>query len=212
VGGIHRVDGCGSKRVQVGNSGFDGSSLFCSARARRWCIQPVIDWSLARFPLANAAWPRDLSSREWRGAGLAAPLIAYILLHQGWRWSFWISAVIGLVAGLVWSWLARDKPEQHSWDTSEKAETIRSGLPDFAETLRPFTWDAILSTKDVSTVTFSYFCCGYLAYIFFAWFFIYLSAVRGLDLKSSAYYSMLPFLAMAAYSPLGGWISDFTAG
>src|SRR5271157_936718 len=138
------------------------------------------------------------------GAGLAPPLITYILLHQGWRWSFWISAGMGLVAGLIWFWLARDKPEQHSWVTSEEAETIRSGLPAFAETQRPLAWGAILSSKDVAAVTFSYFCYGYVAYIFFAWFFIYVSAVRGLDLKSSAYYSMLPFLAMAVCSPLGG--------
>jgi ACS family glucarate transporter-like MFS transporter len=46
------------------------------------------------------------------------------------------------------------------------------------------------------------------AYIFFSWFFIYLNSVRGLNLKSSAYYGMLPFLAMAICSPLGGWISD----
>lgn len=38
------------------------------------------------------------------------------------------------------------------------------------------------------------------------------SAVRGLDMKSSAAYSMLPFLAMAICSPLGGWISDRIAG
>jgi MFS family permease len=33
-------------------------------------------------------------------------------------------------------------------------------------------------------------------------------AVRGLDLKSSSYYTMLPFFAMSIGSPLGGWISD----
>jgi ACS family glucarate transporter-like MFS transporter len=46
------------------------------------------------------------------------------------------------------------------------------------------------------------------AYIFFTWFFIYLSRVRGLDLKSSALYSMLPFIGMATCSPLGGWVAD----
>jgi ACS family glucarate transporter-like MFS transporter len=57
-------------------------------------------------------------------------------------------------------------------------------------------------------VTFSYFCFGYVAYIFFRWFFIYLSKVCGMNLRQSAYYTMLPFFAMAIASPLGGWISD----
>ncbi len=44
--------------------------------------------------------------------------------------------------------------------------------------------------------------------IFFAWFYRYLSEVRGLNLKASAFYGTLPFLAMAIACPLGGWISD----
>ncbi len=57
-------------------------------------------------------------------------------------------------------------------------------------------------------VTLSYSCFGYVAYIFFTWFFIYLNTVRKLDLKSSSFYGMLPFIAMAVFSPFGGWISD----
>src|SRR5262249_48347139 len=60
----------------------------------------------------------------------------------------------------------------------------------------------------VVAVSLSYATLGYAAYIFFTWFFIYLNKVRGLDLKASALYAMLPFLAMAVCSPLGGWIGD----
>jgi ACS family glucarate transporter-like MFS transporter len=57
-------------------------------------------------------------------------------------------------------------------------------------------------------VTLSYFCFGYVAWIFFSWFHRYLFKVRGLDLKSSAFYSTLPPLAMVACSLLGGVIND----
>jgi ACS family glucarate transporter-like MFS transporter len=69
-------------------------------------------------------------------------------------------------------------------------------------------WRTIFGSRDVLALTLSYSCFGYAAYIFFTWFFIYLNTVRGLDLKSSSYYGMLPFLAIAAGSPVGGWISD----
>jgi ACS family glucarate transporter-like MFS transporter len=69
-------------------------------------------------------------------------------------------------------------------------------------------WGVIFGSRDVVAMTLSYFTYGYAAWIFFSWFFIYLSTVRGLNLKSSSYYSMLPFIAMATASPLGGWISD----
>jgi ACS family glucarate transporter-like MFS transporter len=140
------------------------------------------------------------------GAGLAPPLITYIVLNMGWRWSFWFSALLGAVGGLVWYILVRDRPGQHPWVDEEEIAHIEAGLPNHRSSTLP--WRAILASRDMRLVTLSYFCYGYVAYIFFTWFFIYLSTVRGLNLKSSSYYAMLPFLAMATCSPLGGWISD----
>ncbi|PYV84376.1 MAG: MFS transporter [Acidobacteria bacterium] len=142
------------------------------------------------------------------GAGVTPPLITYILLHYGWRWSFWASAIIGLAAGVVWFLIARDRPEDHPWVKPEEATHIRAGLPTAVAERKPLAWGKIFASRDVLAVTFSYFCYGYVAYIFFSWFFIYLSQVRGLNLKTSSYYSMLPFIAMAICSTLGGWISD----
>lgn len=144
------------------------------------------------------------------GAGLAPPLVTYILLHYGWRWSFWISAVLGLAAGAVWLLVARDGPELHPSVTAAEAAEIRAGLPAAPEASKGggLPWLVLLRNRDLLATTLSYFTYGYSAYIFFTWFFLYLTNVRGLDLKSSSYYGMLPFLAMATCSPLGGWISD----
>jgi ACS family glucarate transporter-like MFS transporter len=144
------------------------------------------------------------------GAGIAPPLVGYILLHHGWRLSFWVSAAIGLIAGAVWLALARNTPEEHPWMDASEIAHIRSGLPEAKPAIEgaPLPWRTIFGSKALLAVTLSYFCYGYVAYIFFSWFFIYLSTVRGLDLKSSSYYGALPFLAMATCSPLGGWISD----
>jgi MFS transporter, ACS family, glucarate transporter len=145
------------------------------------------------------------------GAGIAPPLITYVLLNYGWRWSFWISATLGLIAGAVWFIVARDTPDQHPWANNEERAYIKNGLPapkPGANAGAKLSWFSILSDRNILLVTFSYFAYGYAAYIFFSWFFIYLSSVRGLNLKQSSYYTMLPFLAMAVGSPLGGWISD----
>ena len=140
------------------------------------------------------------------GAGITPPLVTYIVLHYGWRASFWISAVIGLAAGVVWYWIARDRPEDHPWVTPQETALIEQGLPEPPAELeigKPLPWRTIFGSKDVLAIAFSYFTYGYAAWIFFAWFFIYLSEVRGLDLKSSSYYSMLPFIAMAVGSTRG---------
>jgi ACS family glucarate transporter-like MFS transporter len=149
------------------------------------------------------------------GAGITPPLIAYIMMHYGWRVSFLASAVLGLAAGAVWFLLARDRPEDHPLVDPEELRHIEAGLPaPSAPTgkARALPWKSILGSKDVLALSWSYFTYGYVAYIFFTWFFIYLNKVRGLDLKSSSYYGMLPFIAMAVCSPLGGWISDRLTG
>jgi len=145
------------------------------------------------------------------GAGLAPPLVIYFLLHYGWRTSFWASSVLGLAAGVVWYISARDLPSQYPRITREELALIASGMPhpEFgADNTPKLGWGEILRNRSLFALTFSYFSYGYEAYIFFSWFFIYLYTARGLDLKRSGYYSMLPFLAMAICSPAGGWISD----
>jgi MFS transporter, ACS family, glucarate transporter len=145
------------------------------------------------------------------GAGITPPLITYVLLHYGWRWSFWTCAMLGLVAGAVWFLIARDRPNDHPCVTHQELKHIQAGLPHEPSGIRArevVPWRRIVGSKEVLALTFSYFCFGYVAYIFFTWFFIYLNTVRRLDLKSSSYYSMLPFIAMAMCSPLGGWIGD----
>lgn len=145
------------------------------------------------------------------GAGITPPLITFILVSYGWRWSFFISALIGVAAGLVWYLLARDRPSEHPWITPEESSHIREGLPRHSNASgrsQALSWLTIFGSKDVLAISLSYFCYGYVAYIFFTWFFIYLNTVRQLNLKSSSYYGMLPFIAMATCSPLGGIISD----
>lgn len=143
------------------------------------------------------------------GAGITPPLITFILTHFGWRWSFWGSALLGIAAGAVWYLIARDSPERHPGVSKSELELIRAGVDvKHAQHVVSTPWRAILRSKEILAITLSYFCYGYVAYIFFTWFFIYLTTVRGLNLKSGASYTMLPFIAMAVCSPLGGVICD----
>ncbi len=145
------------------------------------------------------------------GAGITPPLITYILVHWGWRWSFYASAIIGLAAGAIWYLIARDSPREHPWIGKRELAHIEDGLPAAvgpASGRSAPPWRRIVSNRNVRVVTLAYFTFGYASYIFFTWFFTYLNKVRGLDLKASAIYSTIPFLAMAVCSPLGGWVAD----
>jgi MFS transporter, ACS family, glucarate transporter len=145
------------------------------------------------------------------GSGLTPPLIAWFILHHGWRSAFWFSALIGVIAGGVWWWLARDTPEEDPTVSPSELNIIRQGLPaDPGETggRVVISWRAILSRRDLPALIISYFTYGYTAWIFFGWFFLYMAQVRGFNLKASALYSMLPFLSMTIGCLAGGALSD----
>jgi ACS family glucarate transporter-like MFS transporter len=156
------------------------------------------------------------------GAGLTPPLVTAIIQHyRTWRASFWFSALACATAGLVWYLAARDTPEKHPLvGDAEKAfidgqrslshpsmmpgDSVRSGKP-------AIPWAKIFRSKAVFALTSSYFAFGYVAWIFFAWFYIYMAQARGLNLKTSAAFSMLPFVAMTIGCLGGGVVSDWIA-
>lgn len=147
------------------------------------------------------------------GAGLSPPLITHMMLHYGWRFSFWACALLGLGAGIVWYLAARDKPAEHARVSTAELCLIEAGLtiktnPLSGTSAQAVRWATVLRSKEILAITFSYFCFGYVAWIFFSWFFIYLATVRGLNLKASAFYAMLPPLAMSVGSALGGVVTD----
>jgi len=143
------------------------------------------------------------------GGAVAPPLITFVMINHSWRWAFWLCALIGFASCVLWVTLVRNSPAEQKHVSRAEVAYIEAGLP-----ARPASggqtagWLDVFLNRHVTVVTLSYFCFGYVAYIFFTWFFKYLSDVRGLNLKSSALYTALPFIAMATGSSLGGLLSD----
>lgn len=185
------------------------------------------------YPSANQFVARWIPIRErgiangWifagvgAGAGLTPPLITYIMIHYGWRSSFVLCSLIGFIASAIWFFAARDTPEEHPRVSAAELSEIESGLTlastgkipesetsSTAHSRALVPWKRVLRSKEIVAVTISYFCYGYVAWIFFSWFYRYLAKVRGLDLKTSAFYSMLPFLAMLVACLAGGMMND----
>ena len=151
------------------------------------------------------------------GSGLTPPLLTWLILRHGWRSAFWFSAIVGVIAGGVWWLISRDTPEQHPYVSSGELRLIRRGGAEAAKSqpgshILPnpegVPWGAILRRRDLRALMLAYFSFCYIAWIYFSWFFLYMSQVRGFDLKSSARYTMLPFISITVFCFLGGILSD----
>src|SRR5262249_55064438 len=123
------------------------------------------------------------------GAGTAsAPLfVTYMMVHYGWRSSFWASAILGLVVGIAWYAAARNTPEEHSlvspaelsyiqeFRTAKTNSSSDLSQGDATSASDRISWRQIACNRSVLMITASYFCFGYVAWIFFSWFYIYLA-------------------------------------
>jgi ACS family glucarate transporter-like MFS transporter len=150
------------------------------------------------------------------GSGLTPPLLTSIIVNHGWRAAFWFSAFVGFVAAAVWWLLARDRPQEHPAVTPEELSLIQRELAPRGDgevsgggADGKILWRAMFARKDLAALMISYFSFGYIAWVFFSWFFLYMAQARGFDLKSSARYTMLPFLCMTVFCLVGGVLSDF---
>lgn len=176
-------------------------------------IYPAANQFVARWvPLQERGFINGLIfAGVGAGSGLTPPVLTWLILHHGWRAAFWFSAILGVVVGAVWWQSARDLPEEHPGMTPEELKEIHDGLSFGSQkdsSTAPLSWSAILHRRDLLALAIGYFSFGYVAWIFFSWFFLYMAQVRGFDLKSSAQYSMLPFLCMTLFCLLGGAMSD----
>lgn len=181
----------------------------------------------ATFPNSNkvvALW----LSKEHRAVGNSLPfagvglggavtplLIAWIMRNWGWRVSFFICGLAGIVVAVIWRLYATNTPEEHRRVNAKEIELIRGHKPAPAAHAPATTpprpsppWGRIFRSVSVWGMLLSAVCMAYPVYIFFTWFFIYLIKVRGMTLEQAGVWGCAPFLAIAILAPIGGWFSD----
>ena len=147
------------------------------------------------------------------GAGgvLAPILFAATAQRWGWRSSFLLCGILAAVVALVWSLYSTNRPEEHPGVNSAELEILGSALRGGGHhsfRLQGTPWRKIFSSGSVWALIVSYFFHGYTPYIYFTWFFIYLTRVRGLTVTQGGLWGSTPFIAMTLMAPLGGWLSD----
>lgn len=138
------------------------------------------------------------------GSAITPPLAAWIMVNWRWQTVFYLSAGLGLLMGVLWWTLARDRPEEHPWARRfALAQDSQRSEPETALFQR-----SVLEHPTVWWLVLSYSCLGYVAYVYLSWFYLYLVNVRGFDSLRGGLYASLPFWAILIGCPLGGWATD----
>ncbi len=129
------------------------------------------------------------------GSMLAPPLVVWAILHYNWQSAFVITGALGLVWVAIWL-LLYDAPARHRRLSKSEAQHIAAGQEQHLEGdgKRPSV-SSIIRQRNFWGIALPRFLAdpawGTLAF----WVPLYLTTVRGFDLKQIAMFAWLPFLA-----------------
>ena len=151
--------------------------------------------------MANAGTPL--------GGALAGPVVGMIALGLGWRASFVIIALIGLLWTIAWIWLTTDRPRDHRWITDSERTEIEADQPPADSDVAVFPLSHYLRRPAVLATAFAFFGYAYLLYFFLSWFPSYLTMAQHLSLKSMSLVTVIPWLLGFLGLALGGFVTDF---
>ena len=172
----------------------------------------VAEW----FPVRERAFGMAIfNSGAAIGSIVAPPLIVGLTAYFGhWQPTFLITGALGFLWLILW-WVFYDSPENHKWLTNKERALIKEdeGSSQSAETLEAApTWGELLKYRQVWAIVLARFFVDPVWWLYIAWLPLYLSNVRGFDLRQIGYFAWVPFVAADAGSLFGGWFSGFLIG
>ncbi|MEX2264110.1 MAG: MFS transporter [Bryobacteraceae bacterium] len=167
---------------------------------------PNTSASIARwFPAVERARAHGLVWMASRIGGAISPfLVVPIQAAYGWRASFYVFGILGIVWAFYWYRWYKDHPSDMPGIT--KAEMAEIGVtPKTAHHGLP--WGKALASRNLWAVMFMYFTYCYGAFFFLSWLHTYLVRGRGFS-EADLLLSTFPFILGALANGAGGYTSD----
>lgn len=175
---------------------------------------PTATRSLSRWMLpTERAYAQGITHAGSRLGGAITPvLVVWIMTHYGWRSTFVVFGVLGVLWAIVWYIYYRDTPEEHAGVNKAELTLIHQGLGGpRTGTGQSVPWRMIFRSNTVLALSTMYFLYGLCFTFFMTWFPTYLKDHRGMTLTKMGIYSSLPLLAGTLGNLFGGLASDFLA-
>ncbi len=164
------------------------------------------------FPIKERAFAQGIfNSGASIGSVISPPLIAFLYLAVGWKLTFVILGILGMLWIIPWLFINRSLPDRHPWLTEAEREYILAGQiedqakPEADE--RVPGWIELLTYKQTWSVLVSRFYLDPIWWMFVFWLPIYLSERFGFDIKQIGLFAWVPYVGAAVGSLFGGWLA-----
>jgi ACS family D-galactonate transporter-like MFS transporter len=170
----------------------------------------VSEW----FPRRERAFATSIFDGGARvGTALSLPIVTALIVRFGWRTSFVVTGLVGIVWALLWLRLYRP-PRQHPMVSAAELAYIESDQETSpvgaqnAPRSPAMRWRDLFKYRAIWGMMLGFFCLNFVIYFFITWFPTYLVKARGFSLLKLGFYGMIPALVSVLGGYLGGYVSD----
>jgi MFS family permease len=164
----------------------------------------LLNW----LPTARRAFGQGFQHSGSRlGAAIAPAFVMFLIARSGWRPVFVVFGAIGVLWAIGWLIYYRNSPREHAAVNSEELALISAATPDVPKVKAAVPWRQILASREVWLLSLTYFCYGWVLWLYLAWLPTYLREVRHFSLLGSGL-AGVPLLAATLTNILGGLFSD----
>ncbi len=171
---------------------------------------PTATRSLSRWILpAERGFAQGITHAGSRLGGAITPaLVAWVILHFGWRAAFLTLPSLGFVWAIVWFLYYRDHPSDHKGVNAAELKLIESAVGASKKVVGAVPWKRILGSPQMWILSAAYFCYGYSLAFYLDLFPTYLNSARGFSIGKMGFFASLTLLAGVFGDLGGGWLSD----
>ncbi|CAI0470327.1 unnamed protein product [Linum tenue] len=146
-------------------------------------------------------------SGMYMGSVTGLALSPVLINRFGWPSVFYSFGSLGTIWFALWLKKAYSSPEHDPELSPQEKKLIMSGSVS-KEPVTVIPWKLILSKPPVWALIISHFCHNWGTFILLTWMPTYYNQVLKFNLTESGLLCVLPWLTMAVFANLGGWIAD----
>lgn len=167
----------------------------------------VYNW----FPLGERGIVQGINFSGSRlGAAFAMPLVAWMLNEIGWRHTFLVFGLFGILYGVLWYALFRNMPEQSKYIGADEVKYIQDTRQQSSgEIKKSIPFPTIIKSIIIWKTMVQYICSNFTFYFSLTWMYPYIHERFDLGLVEAGFYTSIPLIGGAVGNWVAGILVDY---